>query len=153
VTFPPTLAEFDPSHYPPPPMLGLGCSAGIACWLVLAPIAVDLAHPLFVHCDGPADSAGDHAHAMSGSSHGWAPGRTARPAAQIPGCCGDRQQGPSHLPVACCVHGGCLCCGGLAIATPPPHVLPPGIAVRPALPPDPAPGGGERDVLFRPPKA
>jgi hypothetical protein len=133
-------------------MLGLGRSVEIALWLVLAPIAVDLAHPLFIHCDGPEDPA-DHAHVMSASTHHWAPGLAVAPTSRIPGCCGGRPEGPAHQPVTCCAHGGCLCCGGLAIATLLPHLLPPGSALRPALPPDPAPGGGERDVLFRPPKA
>jgi len=82
-------------------MLGLSRSVRIAVWLVLAPIGVDLAHPLFLPCDGPADPAGNHDHVMSVSTHAGAPDP----------------------------------------------------AVRPALPPDLAPGGGERDGLFRPPKA
>ena len=134
-------------------MLGLSRSVGIAVWLVLAPIGLDLAHPLFIPCDGPADPAGNHNHVMSVSTHAGAPGLAVRPAAARPGCCGDRQPGPSHLALSCCSHGGCLCCGGLAIATLLPYLLPPDPAVRPALPPDLAPGGGERDGLFRPPKA
>ncbi len=133
-------------------MSRLGRSAGIALWLVLAPIAVDLAHPLFTTCDGPEDPAADHAHMMA-AGHGWTSTHARVPSRSLPGCCGERPAAPGHQPISCCAHGGCFCCGGLAVAIPPLRFALPDALHRPVLPTVAALAGADRDALFRPPKA
>jgi hypothetical protein len=89
----------------------------LAAWLVVAALAVDLAHPLFVPCNDSGDcSGGSHEHPtfVSRETGNAADGEAGAPRA--PGCSGERSV-PARRSASCCAHGGCLCCG-VAVSVP-----------------------------------